>query len=76
MDDRGFATPALFVVVIGGLLMLGLALDVALYAASWRETAHLADVAAETGAGVIDEKAVYQGDLLLDRPGRDGPHST
>lgn len=59
----------LVALLFGGTLMLGLAVDIARFGASWREASHLAATAAEAGAGWIDEAAAYDGLIVLD-PGR------
>lgn len=69
MNDRGFVTPAVLVVLLAGLVMVGLALDVARYAAAAREAAHVADTASEAAAAVIDPTQAYRGRLRIDRTG-------
>jgi hypothetical protein len=49
------------------MLMLGVAVDISRFGASWREASHLAATAAEAGAGWIDEPAAYDGEILVDR---------
>ena len=67
MSDRGFVTPAVLVVLVAGIIMTVLAIDIARYATAAREAAHLADVAAESGAAMIDPNHAYRGRLVLDR---------
>jgi len=67
MSDRGFVTPAVLVVLLAGIVMAMLAVDIARYAAAAREAAHLADVAAESGAAMIDPDQAYRGRLILDQ---------
>ena len=58
--------PLLAALIFTGLVVVGLALDVGLYAATYRETAFAADVGAEAGAAMIDPGAAYAGRLELD----------
>jgi uncharacterized membrane protein len=67
MSDRGFVTPAVLVVLLAGIVMAMLAVDIARYAAAAREAAHLADVAAESGAAMIDPHHAYRNRLILDQ---------
>jgi hypothetical protein len=64
--DRGAVHLTLVGLLFGGVLMLGLAVDMARFGAAWRDAAHLAATAAEAGAGWIDEPAAYAGELALD----------
>lgn len=50
-----------------GFVVLGLALDVALFAATYREAAFAADAGAEAGAARIETVAAYDGHTRLDR---------
>lgn len=50
-----------------GFVVLGLALDVALFAATYREAAFAADAGAEAGAARIATAAAYDGLTRLDR---------
>jgi hypothetical protein len=52
--------------LFGGILMLGVAVDIARFGASWRDAAHLSATAAEAGAGWIDEEAAYDGEIVID----------
>lgn len=65
--ERGAAHLTLVALLFGGVLMLGLAVDMIRFGATWRESAHLAATAAEAGAGWIDEAAAYSGEVLIDR---------
>lgn len=65
MDDRGSVTPALALLVIGGLLLVGIGIDVGRLGATWREAAYAADVGAEAGASVIDQDAARKGTLAV-----------
>lgn len=51
-----------------GFLVLGLALDTALLAATYQEAAFAADVGAEAGAARLEALSAYAGDMQLDRP--------
>jgi len=66
MAERGSATPLFMLLLIGGTLLLVIALDLGRLAASWREAAAAADAGAEAGAARIDPAAAYRGDLRLD----------
>ncbi len=68
MDEEGTVLPAIALLVISGFLVLGLALDLGRWAATWRETAFAADTGAEAGAAMIDTAAAYGGELVLDGP--------
>ena len=57
--------PMLGALLFAGLVVLGLAVDVALYAANYRDAAFAADVGAEAGAAVLAVPAAYQGELAL-----------
>lgn len=47
-------------------LLLGLALDTALLAATYREAAFAADAGAEAGAAQVEVGAAYGGEMVLD----------
>jgi hypothetical protein len=66
MGERGSVLPAVFVLAFAGLLLLGLAVDLGRWGATWREAAFAADAGAEAGAAMIDPAAAYRGELLLD----------
>lgn len=55
--------PFMAALIFVGLVVVGLALDVTLLAATYREVAFSADVGAESGAGMI----IGDGSLTLDR---------
>lgn len=65
MDDRASVTPALALLMIGGLLMVGVGIDVGRLGATWREVAYAADAGAEAGAAVIDEDLARSGQLAV-----------
>lgn len=54
--------------LFGGVLLIGLATDVARLVAAWQEASHVAHTGAEVGAGWVRPDALYGGDLRLDRP--------
>lgn len=64
--DRGFATPAVLAVILGGLIILGLALDLGRWAFVQREAVFAADAGAQAGAAIIDDDAAYRGVTRLD----------
>ena len=66
MSERGSIMPALAVVMIGGVLVAALAVEVGRWGAAHREAAFAADVAAESGATMLDETSVRAGVLALD----------
>ncbi len=59
--------PAMLAVVLGGLLVLGLALDLGRWAFVQREAVFAADAGAQAGAAIIDQEAAYRGATRLDR---------
>lgn len=65
-DERGSVLLTLSVLALGGIVMLGVAVDLARVAAAWREASHAASSAAEAGAGWIDEDQARDGHLVLD----------
>jgi len=66
MDDRGSVLPAIAVIALGGLLFIGIGIDLARWGSSWREAAYAADVGAEAGAAMIDEAAARSGEVTID----------
>lgn len=58
--------PMLGALIFAGLIVLGLAADVAVYAAAHRDTAFAADTGAEAGAAMLAASAAYAGDLVLE----------
>ncbi len=76
MTDRGSTFPMPAVLLLGGALLVAVALELGRHGAAWREAAFAADAGAEAGAAVIDPSVAYQGGLFLDpagarRAGRD-----
>ena len=67
MSERGSMLPYLGALILIGLIVLGLALDVALLAATYREASFAADAGAEAGAARLETEAAYGGSTRLDR---------
>lgn len=63
MNEEGSMLPYMAALIFVGLVVVGLALDAALLAGTYREVAFAADVGAETGAAMITD----DGSLTLDR---------
>jgi hypothetical protein len=66
MNERGSMLPYLGALFFVGFVLLGLALDTALLAATYREAAFAADVGAEAGAARLEAGAAYGGEIVLD----------
>jgi len=66
VSDRGTILPVLTLLLFGGALAVGLAVDLGRCGAAWREASFAADAGAEAGAAVIDPAEAYRGRLLLD----------
>jgi hypothetical protein len=66
VSERGTVLPVLTLLLFGGALAVGLAVDLGRCGAAWREASFAADAGAEAGAAVIDPGEAYQGRLLLD----------
>ena len=66
MNERGSMLPYLGALFFVGFVLLGLALDVALLAATYREAALAADAGAEAGAAHLSTTAAYNGEIRLD----------
>lgn len=64
--ERGSMLPMLGALIFAGLVVLGLAADVAVYAATYRDAAFAADAGAEAGAAMLAPPAAYEGDLTLE----------
>ena len=69
MTDRGSVLPMLAVLVLGGAIVAGLAIDLGRWGVLYREAAFAADAGAEAGAAMIDEDAAYRDLLALDPGG-------
>ncbi|MGB5188360.1 MAG: hypothetical protein WBO84_14665, partial [Acidimicrobiia bacterium] len=67
MNERGSMLPYLGALFFVGFVVLGLALDTALLAATYREAAFAADAGAEAGAAQLESGAAYAGEVVLDR---------
>ena len=67
MNERGSMLPYLGALFFVGFVLLGLALDTALLAATYREAAFAADAGAEAGAAQLGTGAAYGGEMALDR---------
>ena len=67
MNERGSMLPFLGALFFVGFVLLGLALDTALLAATYREAAFAADAGAEAGAAQLESGAAYGGEVVLDR---------
>ena len=67
MNERGSMLPYLGALFFIGFVVLGLALDTSLLAATYREAAFAADAGAEAGAAHLDEASAYLGTTRLDR---------
>lgn len=67
MNERGSMLPYLGALFFIGFVVLGLALDTSLLAATYREAAFAADVGAEAGAAHLEVASAYEGTTRLDR---------
>ena len=66
MNERGSMLPYLGALFFVGFVLLGLTLDVALLAATYREAAVAADAGAEAGAAYVEMATLYAGDRRID----------
>ncbi len=66
MNERGSMIPYLGALLFIGLVVLGLALDVTLLAATYREVSFAADTGAEAGAAQLEMSSAYRGSLRPD----------
>lgn len=64
--ERGSMVPLLGGLIFVALVVLGVAVDVARLHGAYVEVGLLADVAAESGASMIDEFAAHDGEVRLD----------
>lgn len=53
MADRGSVLPAVLGLALGGLLLIGVAMDLSRWASSHREAAFAADAGAQAGAAIV-----------------------
>lgn len=67
MNERGSMLPYLGALFFIGFIVLGLALDASLLAATYREAAFAADAGAEAGAARLEVASAYHGATSLDR---------
>lgn len=67
MNERGSMLPYLGALFFVCFVLLGLALDTALLAATYREAAFAADAGAEAGAAQVEVGAAYGGEMVLDQ---------
>ncbi len=67
MNERGSMLPYLGALFFIGFVVLGLALDASLLAATYREAAFAADAGAEAGAAQLEIASAYEGTTHLDR---------
>ncbi|MEA2009802.1 MAG: hypothetical protein U9N78_03780 [Actinomycetota bacterium] len=67
MNERGSMLPYLGALFFIGFVVLGLALDTSLLAATYREAAFAADAGAEAGAAHLEVSSVYEGTNRLER---------
>jgi hypothetical protein len=65
-DESGSMMPLLALLIFTGLVVLGLALDVALLGATYRRAAFAADAGAEAGAAMLSVDDAYAGIVVLD----------
>lgn len=68
VGERGYGSVLALALLFGGVLLIGVAVDVTRLIVTWRETSHLAHIAAETGAGWVEPGALYRGELVVDIP--------
>jgi len=66
MNERGSMLPYVGALFFVGFVLLGLALDTALLAATYREAAFAADAGAEAGAAQLEAGSAYGGEMVLD----------
>lgn len=66
-NEHGSMMPLLALLIFTGLVVLGLALDVALLGATYRRAAFAADAGAEAGAAMLSMDDAYAGTVVLDR---------
>ena len=53
MNDRGYGSVLALALLLGGVLLVGVAIDVARVVVAWREASFVAHTSAETGAGWV-----------------------
>jgi hypothetical protein len=67
VNERGSMLPYLGALFFVGFVVLGLALDTALLAATYQEAAFAADIGAEAGASQLEVGSVYGGAMQINR---------
>lgn len=67
--EGGSVLPMFAGLLFVSLVILALAVEVAMLGAVWRRTADIADIAAEAGAAMIDERLLHEGLRVVDRRG-------
>lgn len=65
--DAGSTTPAVVVILIGAVLTVSLAIEIGRFSIAARQAAYVADLSAEAAATALDQEALADGDLILDR---------
>ncbi len=65
-DERGSMLPAFGGLLFVSFVLITLSVEIALLGAAYRDTANLADVAAEAGASMIDQRALHEGSTTID----------
>lgn len=65
-DERGSMLPAFAGLLFVSFVLITLSVEIALLGATYRDTANLADVAAEAGASMIDQGALHEGTTTID----------
>lgn len=68
MNDRGYGSVLALALLLGGVLLIGVAIDVARVVVAWREASFVAHTSAETGAGWVTPGRLYAGALVVDEP--------
>ena len=58
--------PAILALAFGGLLLLGVAIDLTRWSGSHREAAFAADAGAQAGAAIVSEEGLRSGGLAVD----------
>ncbi len=64
-EESGTALPAVIGLMMIGLLLVGLVFELARWGSLWRETAFVAEAAAEAGAATIDLADLRSGTITL-----------
>jgi hypothetical protein len=66
MADRGSVLPAVLALAFGGLLILGVSMDLGRWASSHREAASAADAGAQAGAAMVLPNELRLGVVAVD----------